>query len=180
MDDLKTGVAFTGVKFPPVDLYFQDGNTDAVSVLKKQIKDHIKQSIKTGNRDESFFKSQLLKLTQIDDVYKGKTFTKTDFVVMSQVIANIAVDDLYRQATTPRNIYNADIGQGISQFTPLQLASYVATLVNGGTRYAARLVNKITNANGKVIENIKPQVLNKTNISKSTIDAVKQGMLAVT
>ena len=37
----------------------------------------------------------------------------------------------------------AAIGQSDHQFTPLQLASYIATVVNGGTRYSAHILKEV-------------------------------------
>lgn len=76
------------------------------------------------------------------------------------------------------NTLSAAIGQSDNLFTPLQIANYVATLVNGGTRYAAHLLQSVTAADGTVTE-YEPQVLNTVNLSASSLEAIKQGMLAV-
>lgn len=61
----------------------------------------------------------------------------------------------------------------------MQLVSYISTLANGGTRYKIHLVDKITDGDGNVVQEFKPEVLNTVKISKETQDAVKQGMTAV-
>ena len=76
-------------------------------------------------------------------------------------------------------MYDASIGQGMDQFTPIQMANYIATLVNGGTRYKVHLVDKFLDANGKVIEEVKPEVIEKTGVKPENIEAVKAGMAAV-
>lgn len=76
------------------------------------------------------------------------------------------------------NTLSAAIGQSDNLFTPLQIANYVATLVNGGTRYAAHLLQSVTAADGTVTE-YEPQVLNTVNLSPESLTAIKQGMLAV-
>ncbi len=43
------------------------------------------------------------------------------------------------------NMYEA-IGQGYNAFTPVQLANYVATIANGGTRYALTMLSNIRSA----------------------------------
>ncbi len=74
----------------------------------------------------------------------------------------------------------AAIGQSDSQFTPLQLANYVATLVNGGTRYQPHLVKQITNNTGDtVVKTFEPTVLGTVEMSASTVRAVKEGMKGV-
>lgn len=72
------------------------------------------------------------------------------------------------------------IGQ-LNAFTPLQLANYAATFANGGTHYKASLINKIVSYDlNEVYDQCEPQVVNKIQISQSTIDAIKTGMLSVT
>ena len=74
----------------------------------------------------------------------------------------------------------AAIGQSDTQFTPIQLANYVATLVNGGTRYQPHLVKQITNNTGDaVVQDITPTILNTVKMSASTVKAVKEGMKGV-
>ena len=52
------------------------------------------------------------------------------------------------------------IGQENSQFTPLQLANYIATLVNGGTRYSAHLLKEVKSSDfSQVLYTYEPEVL---------------------
>ena len=76
------------------------------------------------------------------------------------------------------NTLSAAIGQSDNLFTPLQIANYVATLVNGGTRYAAHLLQRVTDADGNVTE-YEPKVLNTVELQSQNLDAIKQGMLEV-
>ena len=91
----------------------------------------------------------------------------------------------YREQTGGATWYAADtlmaaIGQSDSQFTPIQLANYVATLVNGGIRYQPHLVKEITNNTGDtVVETIDPTVLSRVEMAASTVRAVKEGMKGV-
>ena len=75
----------------------------------------------------------------------------------------------------------AGIGQSDNLFTILQLANYCATIANNGTRYKCHYVKYIMSADhSDVIYEAKPEVVAETGISQSTINIVKQGMLAVT
>ena len=91
----------------------------------------------------------------------------------------------HREQTGGKQWYAADtlmaaIGQSDSQFTPIQLASYVATLVNGGIRYQPHLVKEITNNTGdSVVQTFAPTILGTVEMSKATVNAVKKGMLGV-
>lgn len=74
----------------------------------------------------------------------------------------------------------AAIGQSDNSFTPLQLSNYCAAIANGGTRYVPYLVSKVLSADyGTVLYEHEPEVAVQTNISKSSIDTVKQGMYIV-
>ncbi len=69
------------------------------------------------------------------------------------------------------------IGQENSQFTPLQLANYVATLVNGGTHYAAHILKEIkSNDFSQVVFTQQPEVLNTVEIDPENLNAVLEGM----
>ena len=73
------------------------------------------------------------------------------------------------------------IGQESSQFTPLQLANYIATLVNGGTRNAVHLLKEVKSSDfSRVVYRYEPQVLSTIDIQDKNLEAVKAGMLAVT
>ncbi|WP_297719154.1 penicillin-binding transpeptidase domain-containing protein [Intestinimonas sp.] len=79
------------------------------------------------------------------------------------------------------NTLPAAIGQGSSRFTPLQLASYVATLANGGTHYAAHLLKEVKSADfSQVLYRYEPEVLGQLDIDPEHLSAVTEGMLKVT
>ncbi|MBO5340505.1 MAG: penicillin-binding protein [Oscillospiraceae bacterium] len=81
----------------------------------------------------------------------------------------------------PGNTLSVSIGQESSQFTPIQLANYVATLVNGGTHYATHLLKQVCSPDGtQVIYEYQPQVLGTLDLKQANLNAVKQGMLALT
>ena len=65
------------------------------------------------------------------------------------------------------------IGQESSQFTPLQLANYIATLVNGGTRYSAHLLKEVKSSDfSQVLYTYEPEVLDSIDIQPENLDAV--------
>ena len=75
------------------------------------------------------------------------------------------------------NVLNAAIGQDNNQFTPIQLANYVATLVNGGNRYQAHLLKEVRSAdNSGILYEYQPQVLSTIDIDPVNLAAIKQGM----
>ena len=72
------------------------------------------------------------------------------------------------------------IGQ-LNAFTPLQLSSYVAALANGGTRYKSTLINSIVSYDmSTTYSKNNTEILNTIELSSTSLDAVKKGMLSVT
>ncbi|MBS5386342.1 MAG: penicillin-binding protein [Clostridiales bacterium] len=70
------------------------------------------------------------------------------------------------------------IGQGTNNYTVSQLNRYVATVANRGTVYDLTLLKKTTDAEGKLIKEYEPEVVNTMDdISDETWDLVHQGMI---
>lgn len=78
------------------------------------------------------------------------------------------------------NTLQAAIGQSGNLFTPIQLSNYIATVVNGGTRYKEHLLYKIKDHKTGDIKEALPEVAEVTNIKPENYKAVMEGMLAVT
>jgi penicillin-binding protein 2 len=73
------------------------------------------------------------------------------------------------------------IGQGLNEFTVLQMADFIAALANGGTLYQPYLVSEVTNARtGRVIWKQQPVVRRRIPLSPSVYQAVVQAMTSVT
>ncbi|WP_283249428.1 penicillin-binding protein 2 [Bacillus sp. FJAT-49736] len=70
-------------------------------------------------------------------------------------------------------------------YTPLQLVQYISTIANGGYRIQPHIVKEIREPSvnsdelGPVIDEIKPNVLNKLSMKTSWIDHVKEGLWKV-
>ena len=109
---------------------------------------------------------------------------KTGVELSGEKAGNLAGPES-RQANGGEKWYGADtlmaaIGQSDHLFTPLQLANYVATLVNGGTRYQPHLLKTVMDyTNTEVYEEVQPTVLNTVEISASSLAAIKEGMKGV-
>ncbi len=69
------------------------------------------------------------------------------------------------------------IGQSKNLFTPLQLANYLATIVNGGTRYKTHIVKAVRDSEtGVLLQETKPTVLSELDISSENRKAILEGM----
>lgn len=75
----------------------------------------------------------------------------------------------------------AAIGQSDHSFTPLQLANYLAAVVNGGTLHQPTLIKSIKSYDyGEIIKDDEPVILNTIEMADSTYNAVMEGMGEVT
>ncbi|WPC42886.1 penicillin-binding transpeptidase domain-containing protein [Clostridium sp. JS66] len=181
METLKAGSDDKGNKFTAIDLYDRDGDSSKVKSIKSDIKKQIQSSIKDGDKafNKDTYKSLINNLVQEDPQYKDKNISDKEMKSIINAIYYVAVSDANSQIRAGFSMYDASIGQGIDAFTPVQLANYIATIANGGTRYNVHLVDKFLDANGKLIEQVKPEVAEKTGVKQETLDAVKAGMNAV-
>ena len=74
----------------------------------------------------------------------------------------------------------AAIGQSDSLFTPLQIANYLATVANNGTRYKASMLKSVRSYDGtKDVYDRTPEVAATVPADQSYYDAVHQGLYNV-
>lgn len=74
----------------------------------------------------------------------------------------------------------AAIGQGNTVVTPVQLATYAATLANKGVRYRTHFVKAILDTNtGEVLQTTAPEVMDIIEDNMGAFDIVEQGMIGV-
>ncbi|MEA1926220.1 MAG: penicillin-binding protein 2 [Patescibacteria group bacterium] len=72
--------------------------------------------------------------------------------------------------------YHAAIGQGFVAVTPLQLASAIATIANGGTLYRPHVADAIIDIRTGKERKIKPEIIEDNFIAKENIRIVQEGM----
>jgi penicillin-binding protein 2 len=179
-DALNTGRGYRNNTFPVI--HFETNANDSVSVkkIKSDIKALVQDLIKNGKSQDTSLLDLLKKLVSSDERYKDQKFEKGDYASIITEINHLAIYTANNEINGGFNMYDASIGQSINAFTPLQMADYVATLVNGGNRYKIHLVDKITDADGTVLQETKPQILSTTGFKQQNVDAVKAGMKGVT
>jgi len=95
-------------------------------------------------------------------------------------VAGPATSEHYGQTWNIGSVTQAAIGQENNQATPLQLANYIATLVNGGNHYKVHLLNEVKSHDyGAVLYQYKPELLNTIDIPEKGLEAIKEGMYQV-
>lgn len=75
-------------------------------------------------------------------------------------------------------LLNLSIGQGEILVTPLQMASFIAAVANGGTIYRPHLVREICSPAGKTLP-IKPEIVGHLPLSANNLKVIKRALRAV-
>lgn len=93
-------------------------------------------------------------------------------------IKNTSFDDP-DYAPNGGNLLDLSFGQ-YDTYTAMQLAQYISTVANGGTRVSAHLVegiydNQPDGSLGEVLSKIEPEVLNQVDISKEQLGIIQKG-----
>ncbi|WP_195262699.1 MULTISPECIES: penicillin-binding transpeptidase domain-containing protein [unclassified Clostridium] len=193
---LKAGNYYS-FSFIPFDIEDNENDSDELKEAKTALKTQMKDALsKVGTdeeiRDNTKFAESILpyikKIMDISPQYKSavEEASKRRTVdideeagVISDAIAFYTINNKPAEMKTAGQIVSSAIGQGINNFTPVQLANYVATLASGGTRYKVTIVDKITSPTGEVIKEYKPEVVDKLEIPGDYLQAIKEGMYRV-
>lgn len=85
----------------------------------------------------------------------------------------------YDMIWNPGDTIQAAIGQSDNLLTPLQLANYCATIANGGIRYQVHFVKSKISSSTSAVTDTGRTVVEKTGVSKKTINIVQSGMRRV-
>ncbi|MBE6589776.1 MAG: hypothetical protein E7643_06315 [Ruminococcaceae bacterium] len=89
----------------------------------------------------------------------------------------------HEEAWREGNTWQAAIGQSDNQASPLQLATYMGTLANGGTRYTAHLLHSVyafgSDTPLYTFRQSEETVLDRIEISEKALAAVLEGMREV-
>ena len=96
------------------------------------------------------------------------------------VVAGPAYTASLGQTWYEGSILSAAIGQENNRFTPLQLASFTATLVNGGNRWQTHLLQEVHAPDGTLLHRQEPVLLDHISLNSAYVEAVKAGMAGVT
>ena len=147
----------------------------------------------------NYFFYEVITRMGIENLEKYATYfglgQKTNIELPGELSGTLAGKTLYEkngQTWYYGNSLSAVIGQAENNFTPLQMARYIAMLANGGKDVEVTIVKEITDQNGNSIgkdeiekftkERLKLQEQNTQdlNISKENLDVVLEGMKSVT
>ena len=96
-------------------------------------------------------------------------------IELSEKIGQIACPD-NASSWTDYEEASSYIGQSIHEYTPLQVTSYIATVANGGTRYATHLLHSVRTFSGEIVKQSEKEILSTVQISPKTLNTIKTGM----
>ena len=68
------------------------------------------------------------------------------------------------------------IGQGFNLVTPLQICLMTATIANGGKQYLPKIIEKVTDPDGNVIEQFEPEVASELLADRRFLPLIRDGM----
>jgi penicillin-binding protein 2 len=170
-------------KFTAIDAAYKKNDNPSMAEAKLAFKDNIRnllmnEKLSAAERNEFAARNRKLLKQIIDSMPKSMRdkYSIKETNKVADEIKDYILWDVYRDIYRAYQVFNASIGQGVNEFTPVQLVNYMATFANGGTRYRVHLVDKFTDANNKVVKEVKPEIIERINLKPSTIKAVKEGM----
>ncbi len=184
---LRAGKPRSGVgSFPALDIGMDRSDEQTLADAKENIKEVVRQSLEISLEDANSLKRQDIKVLISDleeaignyiDLLPEETAAALGKPNMYAVeLANKIVYDQTTEIISPRNVLNSSLGQGDNQVSLLQVANALATITNGGTRYKTSLVSKILDAEGNLIQENEPVILEETGIKPSSVAALKKGL----
>jgi penicillin-binding protein 2 len=84
-----------------------------------------------------------------------------------------------QQKWFPGETISIGIGQGYNNYTPIQLAQALSTLVNGGVMYKPHLVSYVDNLRTGERREIEPEVIKRVRLKPEHVEFVKRAMQGV-
>ncbi|HEV7214268.1 MAG TPA: penicillin-binding protein 2 [Chloroflexota bacterium] len=80
------------------------------------------------------------------------------------------------QAWTPLDTYLVAAGAGPFAVTPLQLTVATASVANGGVIYRPELLQRLITPDGKVLQQLQPDVVRRLGLSPTVLQTVRNGL----
>ena len=147
---------------------------------------NVEKALQTSCNYYFFEVGRRLGIDRLDDVCARLGLGEKTGIEISGESAGVLASKKYKENNVGEQWYGGDdlqaaIGQSYHLFTPLQIANYIATIANGGTRYQTHLLDKILDYNdGSVISQFEPKVLSRVDMTSEEQNAILRGMRSVT
>lgn len=142
---------------------------------------NVKQAIKYSCNIFFYEMGRQLGISKMNEYFKMLGFGQKTGVEITEAEGMIAGPEEREAAGLvwhPGDTVQAAIGQSDHLFTPIQLAAYVATLANGGTKYKAHFVKSIKSYDySETLFEAQPEVLSQHKFSRQSLNIVREGMV---
>lgn len=194
--ELKKG-SYYSYSFVPFNIEDNESDPDNLKEAKTALKTYMKDTLAKVGTDEEIYDNTkyaeslvpyIKKIMDLSPEFKASVVETSqrrsvdigeEAGVISDALSVHIINNATVQLKTPGQIVSSAIGQGMNNFTPVQIANYVATLASGGTRHKLTLIDKITSPTGEVLKEFKPEIVDQLDIPAGDIQAIKEGMYRV-
>ena len=137
----------------------------------------------TLNSIETF--NKYMKMFGLDS-YTGIEIEESKPVIASPEVKRKSIENYYENPTESQKKWmdgdsiRCAIGQSYNSYSVMNIAKYITTIANGGTRYKTSIIEGTREKGFESINYNLPEVEEVLNISSDTIRIVKEGMYSVT
>ena len=146
----------------------------------------VADALKTSCNYYFFEVGRRLGIDRLDDVCRRLGLGEQTGIELSGESSGVLASRQYKETVIGEPWYGGDdlqaaIGQSYNLFTPVQIANYISTIVNGGNRYQVHLLDKILDYNDNaVISEFTPKLLSTVSMTEEEHRAILRGMRSVT
>lgn len=85
-------------------------------------------------------------------------------------------EEVYEEEWYLSETFDAAIGQGFQLVTPIQMASVISQIANGGKRYRPYVVSRIVSPDGVTVQEVQPELLGSIDLSAKTLTAIRTAL----
>ena len=85
-------------------------------------------------------------------------------------------EEVYEEEWYLSETFDAAIGQGFQLVTPIQMASLISQIANGGKRYRPYVVSRLVSPNGETVQEFQPELLGTIPLSDKTLTAIRTAL----
>lgn len=166
------GVYNFGDYHPRCWIYLRNGRTHGAQTVVQAIQNSCNYFFY-----EVGYRLGIDKIDEYSRVYGLGEPTGIELPESTGILAGPAYSESTGNVWNPGNTLQAAIGQSDNVFTPLQLAVYISTLLDGGTRYRAHLLRSVhAYPSGEVLSETECEVMSAVELDAGIVSTVKSAM----